>query len=128
MIRVLDSAGSTLVEWARQQQQQQQESRSQNKAALHAVCDAKWLRLVNIESNLSVMVLVQLDRHLLKNRGQTICLRTSHGSIESILLLFAFFLELTEDEHNVCRTSVRSAVTLAVGGVASCDDCYEIVE
>ena len=35
MIRVLDSAGSTLVEWGRQQQQQQQTNRQTLRKFIH---------------------------------------------------------------------------------------------
>ena len=46
-----------------------EESRCQDTTFLHAVCDGKGLRQVTIESDLSVMVLMQLDHYLLKNWG-----------------------------------------------------------
>ena len=40
----------------------------------------------------------------------------------------AFFMELMEDEHHVCRASVGSETTLALGEVMFGDGWYDTVE
>ena len=56
-------------------------SQCQDTTLLYAVGDGKWLRKVTTESDLAVLVLVQLDHYLHKIGGHPSCVRISHNPV-----------------------------------------------
>lgn len=121
-----------------------EEGRCQDTTLLHAVGDRKGFAKVTIESDLAALVLMQLDNHLQKfertaktfeNKPQTRPTHTVKGfckvnksDIESFVLFTALFLELAEDKHYVCRASIGSEATLALGDIFFGDGWYEPVK
>ena len=95
-----------------------EQSRCQNTAIFHAVDDSERSREVAVQPNLAALVLVQLDNHAeevwwsakaLHDHPQFFSTyrikRFGHVHkcyIQSFVLLPAFLLELSEDEHHVC--------------------------
>ena len=54
--------------------------------------------------------------------------QVDEGNVESFILLPAFFLQLSEDEHHVCSDPVSSEATLALWGVVFSDGGHQSVE
>ena len=120
------------------------DSRSQDTTLRHAFRKGKGLPQVSIEFDLAAMVVVQLDHHLWKI-GVTAkslldrplsclahwvksCCEVDKSSMVSLVLFLAFFMQLTEDEHYICRACVGSKATLGIfhavdGGWALCMSC-----
>ena len=104
-----------------------EQSQCQNTTLFHAVDDGEASREVAIQPNLVAMVFVQLDNHaeglwgaakVSRDHSQSLsahcvkCFGQVHKRyIHSFVLLLAFLLELSEDEHRVCGSPVGSEPT-----------------
>ena len=105
-----------------------EQSRRQNSTLFHAVGDRGGPREVTVQPNLAALVFMQLDSHIEELWGATKALHDHPQSlsahyvkrfgqvqiyyIQSFVLLLAFLLERSEDEHNVCNAPVGSEPTL----------------
>ena len=105
-----------------------EQSRYQNTTLFHAVDDG-GSREAAVQPNLAALVFVQLDNHVeklwwavkgLHDHPQSLsahCIKhfgqVHKRYVQSFVLLSAFLLELSEDEHHVCGAPVGSEPTLS---------------
>ena len=120
-----------------------EESRCQDATLLHAIGDEQGVRKVAIESDLATLIFVQLHHHLEELWGggaadvlqdlprsfpahcvECFC-QVDKRCIDSLVLLTALFLELSENKHHVHCAYVGSEATLALWKVVFDDRWYK---